>query len=176
MANIADLLSQSADLRPDHVAVKVDESQLTYAELDRAAARVAGLLRDEGVLPGDRVGIMLPNVPHFALATTARCGREASSLPMNVLLKQREVAFYLATPGPSSLSRGPAFAAEPRTPARRRRERSACSSSPASSSTLLGAATAAAKSSIATATTPPSSSTPRARPASPRAPSSPTST
>ena len=47
MANIADLLSQSADLRPDHVAVKVDEDQIIYAELDRAAGRVAGLLRKE---------------------------------------------------------------------------------------------------------------------------------
>jgi len=29
MANIADLLSQSADLRPDHVAIKVDEDELS---------------------------------------------------------------------------------------------------------------------------------------------------
>jgi non-ribosomal peptide synthetase component E (peptide arylation enzyme) len=41
MANLASLLSQSADLRPDHVAVKVDETELSYAALDRAAARVA---------------------------------------------------------------------------------------------------------------------------------------
>ena len=65
MANIADLLSQSADLRADHMAIKVDESELSYAELDHGAARVAGLLRAKGVQPGDRVGIMLPNVAHF---------------------------------------------------------------------------------------------------------------
>ena len=95
MANIADLLSQSGDLRPDDVAIKVDESQLSYAELDRAAARVAGLLRGKGVQPGDRVGIMLPNVAHFALCYYGALRVGAAIVPMNPLLKEREVGFYL---------------------------------------------------------------------------------
>ena len=95
MANIADLLSQSADLRPDHVAIKVDENELSYAALDRAAARVAGLLRAKGVQPGDRVGIMLPNVAHFAVCYYGALRVGAAIVPMNPLLKEREVAFYL---------------------------------------------------------------------------------
>jgi long-chain acyl-CoA synthetase len=95
MANIADLLSHSADQRPDHVAVKVDEEKLTYAALDEAAARVAGLLRAKGVQPGDRVGIMLPNVAHFAVCYYGALRVGAAIVPMNPLLKQREVAFYL---------------------------------------------------------------------------------
>jgi long-chain acyl-CoA synthetase len=95
MANIADLLSQSADLRPDHVAIKVDEDELTYAALDRAAARVAGLLRAKGVEPGDRVGIMLPNVAHFSVCYYGALRVGAAIVPMNPLLKEREVAFYL---------------------------------------------------------------------------------
>jgi long-chain acyl-CoA synthetase len=99
MANIADLLSQSADQRPDHVAIKVDESQLSYAELDRAAARVAGLLRAKGVQPGDRVGVMLPNVAEFALCYYGALRVGAAVVPMNPLLKEREVAFYLGDSG-----------------------------------------------------------------------------
>jgi long-chain acyl-CoA synthetase len=99
MANIADLLSQSADLRPDHVAIKVDDSELSYAELDRAAARVAGLLRAKGVQPGDRVGIMLPNVAHFALSYYGALRIGAAVVPMNPLLKEREVGFYLSDSG-----------------------------------------------------------------------------
>ena len=95
MANIADLLSQRADLRPDHVAIKVDEDELSYAALDRAAARVAGLLRAKGVQPGDRVGIMLPNVAHFAVCYYGALRVGAAVVPMNPLLKEREVAFYL---------------------------------------------------------------------------------
>ena len=33
--------------------------------LDGAAARIAHLLEDKGLQPGDRVGLMLPNVPYF---------------------------------------------------------------------------------------------------------------
>jgi long-chain acyl-CoA synthetase len=95
MANIADLLSQRADLRPDHVAIEVDEDELTYAGLDRAAARVAGLLRAKGVQPGDHVGIMLPNVAHFAVCYYGALRVGAVIVPMNPLLKEREVAFYL---------------------------------------------------------------------------------
>ena len=95
MASIADLLSYSADLRPDQVAVKVDEDELSYAALDRAAARVAGLLRAKGVQPGDRVGVMLPNVAHFAVCYYGALRVGAAVVPMNPLLKEREVAFYL---------------------------------------------------------------------------------
>ena len=73
MPTLADLLTSSAAARPARVAVKRETRELTYAALDAAAARVAGLLRVKGVEPGDRVGIMLPNVAYFPSATTARC-------------------------------------------------------------------------------------------------------
>ena len=71
---------------------------MTYAELDDATARVAGLLRERGLEPGDRVGIMLPNVPQFAFAYYGVLRAGGVVVPMNVLLKQREVAFYLGDP------------------------------------------------------------------------------
>ena len=95
MPNLADLLSRSAAERPDRVAVKLDDSELSYAALDAATARVAGLLRAKGVQPGDRVGIMLPNVPYFAVCYYGALRAGAVIVPMNVLLKEREVAFYL---------------------------------------------------------------------------------
>ena len=63
--NLAGILEASAARDPDNVAVKLDDGELTYAQLDGATAHVAGLLRDHGVSAGDRVGIMLPNVPYF---------------------------------------------------------------------------------------------------------------
>ena len=41
---------------------------LSYAELREAAGRMSTLLAAAGVAPGDRVGIMLPNVPAFPIA------------------------------------------------------------------------------------------------------------
>jgi long-chain acyl-CoA synthetase len=99
MPNLADLLTRSASTYPDRTALKLDDLELTYAELDAASARVAGLLAAKGVGPGDRVGIMLPNVPYFAAAYYGALRAGASIVPMNVLLKEREVAFYLGDSG-----------------------------------------------------------------------------
>jgi long-chain acyl-CoA synthetase len=99
MPNLADLLTRSAAAHPDRTALKLDDLELTYAELDAASARVAGLLAAKGVGPGDRVGVMLPNVPYFAAAYYGALRAGAAIVPMNVLLKEREVAFYLQDSG-----------------------------------------------------------------------------
>jgi long-chain acyl-CoA synthetase len=96
MPNLADLLTRTVAARPDGVAIKVDDSELSYAALDEATARVVGLLRAKGVQPGDRVAIMLPNVPYFPVCYYGALRAGAAVVPMNPLLKDREVAFYLA--------------------------------------------------------------------------------
>jgi long-chain acyl-CoA synthetase len=83
---------------PDSVALGMGDAVITYAELDHATARVAGLLRERGFGPGDRAGIMLPNVPEFAIAYYGVLRAGGVVVPMNVLLKQREVEFYLGDP------------------------------------------------------------------------------
>ena len=61
-------LVASKDRNPNGVALRCDELRFTFAEFDVAAARVATLLERAGVQPGDRVGVMLPNTPAFAIA------------------------------------------------------------------------------------------------------------
>ncbi len=79
--------------------MKLDDTELTYSQLDGASAHLAGLLRSHGVEPGDRVGIMLPNVPYFPVCYYGALRAGATVVPMNVLLKRREVTFYLEDPG-----------------------------------------------------------------------------
>ncbi len=98
MTNLARLLTEAAARSPESVAVKLDDLQLSYADLDEAAARVAGLLRAKGVRPGDRIGVMLPNVPYFAAVYYGILRAGGVVVPMNVLLKEREVAYYLSDP------------------------------------------------------------------------------
>jgi long-chain acyl-CoA synthetase len=98
MTNLARLLTDAAARSPESVAVKLDDLQLSYANLDEAAARVAGLLRAKGVRPGDRIGVMLPNVPYFAVVYYGILRAGGVVVPMNVLLKEREVAYYLSDP------------------------------------------------------------------------------
>jgi long-chain acyl-CoA synthetase len=96
--NLAENLTSTAADHSDRPALRLDEAELTYAQLDEASARVAGLLRTKGVGRGDRVGIMLPNVPYFAVCYFGVLRAGAVVVPMNVLLKAREVAFYLGDP------------------------------------------------------------------------------
>ena len=97
--NLALNLSKTAAHHPERPAIQLDEQTLTYAQLDDATARVAGLLKERGIDPGDRVGVMLPNVPEFALAYYGALRAGAVIVPMNVLLKEREVSFYVEDSG-----------------------------------------------------------------------------
>jgi long-chain acyl-CoA synthetase len=97
-ANLALNLSTSAERFGERVALKLDGLEVSYGLFDEAAARVAGLLREKGVGPGDRVGVMLPNVPYFAVVYYGVLRAGAVVVPMNVLLKAREVSFYLRDP------------------------------------------------------------------------------
>jgi len=96
--NLFGLIARSIAAKPDSVAINAGEAPLTYADLDSLSAHAAGLLRDAGVRPGDRVGIMLPNVPAFAIAYYGALRLGATVVPMNTLLKSREIAFYLSDP------------------------------------------------------------------------------
>ena len=95
--------------------MKLDDAELTYAQLDGASAHIAGLLRAKGVSPGDRVGIMLPNVPHFAVCYYGVLRAGGVVVPMNVLLKRREVAFYLGDSGAKLIFAWHGFAEDAQT-------------------------------------------------------------
>jgi long-chain acyl-CoA synthetase len=97
--NLADILTEAATRDGEHVAIKLDDAELSYAMLDGASAHIAGLLRERGFEAGDRVGIMLPNVPYFPVCYYGVLRAGGVVVPMNVLLKGREVAFYLRDSG-----------------------------------------------------------------------------
>jgi long-chain acyl-CoA synthetase len=97
--NLATILTETAARRGDKAAVKLDDVELSYSMLDGASAHVAGMLRGKGMEPGDRVGIMLPNVPYFPVVYYGILRAGGVVVPMNVLLKAREVEFYLSDPG-----------------------------------------------------------------------------
>jgi long-chain acyl-CoA synthetase len=99
MASLTSVLREAAADHAYRPAVRMDAEVLTYADLWDAAARVAGLLATLGVEPGDRVGIMLPNVPAFPIAYYGTLAAGGVVVPMNPLLKSREVAYYLGDSG-----------------------------------------------------------------------------
>ena len=99
MSNFAEQVSAAAREDPDRPAVKLDDHVLTYRALDGAAALAAGLLRARGVQRGDRLGMQLPNVPYFPIVYLGALRLGAIVVPMNPLLKDREVAYHLSDSG-----------------------------------------------------------------------------
>ena len=112
--NLASIVVDSAARTPAAAAVRLGDHTLAYAELDERSARLARLLRERGVRPGDRVGVMLPNVPEFPVAYYGVLRAGGVVVPMNVLLKRREIAFYLEDSGAQLLLAWNGFAAEAR--------------------------------------------------------------
>jgi long-chain acyl-CoA synthetase len=110
--NLASIVAESAERSPQAPAIRLGDFELSYAELDDASARLATLLREKGVQPGDRVGVMLPNVPQFPVAYYGVLRAGATVVPMNVLLKRREIAFYLEDSGARLLLAWHGFAEE----------------------------------------------------------------
>jgi long-chain acyl-CoA synthetase len=97
--NLAQILTDSVTRNPEQIAVKLDDFALNYGLLEQAAMRIAGMLRDHGVGRGDRVALMLPNVPHFVVAYYGILRAGAIVVPLNVLNKRREVEYYLRDSG-----------------------------------------------------------------------------
>jgi long-chain acyl-CoA synthetase len=98
MTNLASIATDTAERIPDAIAYKLDDLEVNWQAVDEGSARVAGLLKAKGLEPGDRVGIMLPNVPYFPIAYYGVLRAGGAVVPMNVLLKGREAAFYLSDP------------------------------------------------------------------------------
>lgn len=96
MTSLAGNLIEAARRYPDRVALRLNEIDVSFSALDAASARLAGLLVARGLRPGDRVGVMLPNVPYFAIAYYGVLRAGGVVVPMNVLLKERETGFYLS--------------------------------------------------------------------------------
>jgi long-chain acyl-CoA synthetase len=97
--NLAASLARNAADNPDRVAIHLGDQTTSYRELDDQSAQVAGLLAARGIAPGTPIGIMLPNVPEFASVYYGILRTGAVVVPMNPLLKAREIAYYLGDSG-----------------------------------------------------------------------------
>jgi long-chain acyl-CoA synthetase len=99
MTNFAQELASAVADGAERPAVKLDDLVLNYGLLDAGAQRAAGLLRAHGVEAGDRVGMQLPNVPYFPVVYFGVLRLGAVVVPMNPLLKGREVGYHLKDSG-----------------------------------------------------------------------------
>jgi long-chain acyl-CoA synthetase len=95
MTNLAEFLENSAQSYPDRTAIVFGDTRLSYPQVDGAANQVANLLVSRGIKPGDKVALSCPNLPYFTIVYYGILKAGATVVPLNVLLKGREVAYHL---------------------------------------------------------------------------------
>jgi long-chain acyl-CoA synthetase len=99
MTNLATNLTTTAAKAPDQTAITIDGLHIGYAQLHAMAAKLAGELRQAGIEPGDRVAIILPNVPAFPVVFFGILLAGGIVVPMNPLLKSGEIDFFFTDSG-----------------------------------------------------------------------------
>ncbi|MFC4118787.1 long-chain-fatty-acid--CoA ligase [Nonomuraea zeae] len=108
--NLADRLHTAARRLGGRAVLTLDGAELTYGALEELSARLARLLLARGVGAGDRVAMMLPNVPEFGVVYYGVLRIGAVVVPLDPLLKRREIAAYLGDCGARLLIAWHAFA------------------------------------------------------------------
>jgi len=93
--SVASILSESARRYPAKDAIVMGDTRLSYAQVWEMSRRYAAVLQEQGIRPGSRVALLLPNVPHFAFAYFGVLALGAVVVPVHALLKAEEIAYAL---------------------------------------------------------------------------------
>ncbi len=97
--SLASILAESASRYPSNPALAMGPATITYAELWEQARGYAAALEALGIGPGDRVAIMIPNVPDFPRAYYGILAAGGVVVPVHALLTPEEVAYVLRDSG-----------------------------------------------------------------------------
>jgi long-chain acyl-CoA synthetase len=92
---LSDLLKNTAESNPNHVAIVYFDREMTYGELSIASDKLATALADLGVKKGDKVALFLPNIPQFVISYYGAIRIGAIETAISPLYKEREVEHQL---------------------------------------------------------------------------------
>ena len=95
MLNLAAILEQHTRRKPDAEALVCGDRRMTYAQLNGWANQIANGLAASGIRRGDHVALLCPNLPYFPAVYFGILKTGATVVPLNVLLKPREIAYHL---------------------------------------------------------------------------------
>ncbi len=86
-------LARSARKFPNHTALIFIDSKISYRQLDEMANRFANALIDFGVKPGDKVAMLMPNMPQIVAATYGAWRAGAVVVMNNPLYTDKELEY-----------------------------------------------------------------------------------
>ena len=98
---LTDLLDRATRVFGDHIAIDFLGRRWTYSELGELVERAARGLQDNGVKPGDRVGLCLPNTHYYIVLYFATLRVGGIVVNLNPLYVERELTHLLKDSGAS---------------------------------------------------------------------------
>jgi len=101
--SLDEMLAKTARAFPDHPALFFYGTKISYVELDRLANRFGRALSGLGVRKGDRVALMLPNIPQMVIAYYGALRIGAVAVPTNPLYHAHELEVQLRDSGADTL-------------------------------------------------------------------------
>jgi len=102
-STLGNILAQTVQKFPDHTALLFFGKKISYSELDRLVNRFAQALTGLGVKKGDRVAIMLPNIPQMVIAYYGTLRTGAIAVATNPLYHEHELEVQLKDSGAETL-------------------------------------------------------------------------
>jgi len=100
---LGNVLSQTAGNYPHHAALVFYGKKITYKELDALVNQFAHALIGIGVGKGDRVALMLPNIPQMVIAYYGTLRIGAVAVPTNPLYHEHELEVQLHDSGAETI-------------------------------------------------------------------------
>ena len=102
-STLGNVLAQTAQKFPNHAALLFYGKKISYGELDRLVNRFAQALDGLGIRKGDRVAIMLPNIPQMVIAYYGTLRTGAIAVATNPLYHEHELEVQLKDSGAETL-------------------------------------------------------------------------
>ena len=95
MYNLSIALEDNAQRIPNRLAIISEEKKITYKELNLLSNKVANLILDLGINPGDSIALQCPNISFFPIIYYGILKMGGVIVPMSILLKKKEISFIL---------------------------------------------------------------------------------
>ena len=109
--NIAQHLERAVRHFPERTAIIFEGQPISYAALQAQADRLAHAFSRLGITPGERITLLLPNIPEFAIAYLAIQKVGAVTVSANVMLTAEELRYLVEDSGSTLLVTSSVFAA-----------------------------------------------------------------
>ena len=97
--NASAMFAAAVRRNPTGAAIHYFDQSLTLGELDALSTAFAAALIARGFQRGDRIGVYLQNVPQFPIAMVGAWKAGGSIVPLNPMLRERELRYYLSDAG-----------------------------------------------------------------------------